>query len=68
MPGVNTAGNQDTTGTAATASFVTGSAVKGNISGNAATATLAADATTLATARGILTAQPQLYHTNIKVR
>jgi hypothetical protein len=53
LPGVNTAGNQDTTGTAATASFVTGSAVKGNISGNAATATLAADATTLATARGI---------------
>ena len=56
LPGVNRPGNQNTTGTAASASFVTGSGVAGNIAGNAATATSASYAATgsvLSTARKI---------------
>ena len=38
LPGVNTAGNQNTSGTAATASYVAGGNVDGDIDGKAATA------------------------------
>ena len=55
--------NQNTTGTAATASFVTGSNVIGNISGNATTATTASYITTAQTASYVLNAVSASYAT-----